>query len=45
MLHQHEQIRRKARDHEMKTKMKYALDSQKVEKQRRKEIDKIENRE
>jgi hypothetical protein len=38
-------MQRKARTLDMKNKMKNALDAQKLEKQRRKEIEKIENNE
>jgi len=43
VLYQQEQLRRKAREMEMKNKMKNALDTQKVEKYKRREIENIEN--
>jgi len=42
-LYQQEQLRRKAREVEMKNKMKSALDTQKVEKYKRREIENVEN--
>jgi len=43
VLYQQEQLRRKAREIEMKNKMRSALDTQKVEKYKRREIENVEN--
>jgi len=45
MLYQQEQMRRKAREQDMKSRMKSALDTQKLEKCKRREIEQIENEE